>query len=71
MVVDRCCNGTTTLMWSSKMQHGMAGMKLIWYEFQLQILDHFVHKKFLQPLMSMRLKRDVVNMLVLVFCVVN
>ena len=38
MVVDRCCNGTTTLMWSSKMQHDMVGMKLICYEFQLQIL---------------------------------
>ena len=45
VVVDRCCNGTTTLVWSSKMQHGMAGMNLIWYEIQLQTLDHFVHKK--------------------------
>ena len=34
------------------MQHGMAGMKLIWYEFQLQTLDPFVHKKMLQPLIS-------------------
>lgn len=31
-----CCNGTTTLVWSFKMQHDMAGMKLIWYYFQLQ-----------------------------------